>query len=97
MIKGSQIDKGLDRRTRLPFGLRRAVELADLKTEPAPNRKDAAAVRIHDDERARYFRDLTQRIAAGVLALTASPLAVVVAGSTITTSPAFMTSKAVRG
>jgi hypothetical protein len=62
VIKGGEIDKRLNRRSRLPFGLSRSIELADLETEAAADRQYASAMRIHGNERARYLGDLAQGI-----------------------------------
>ena len=60
MLERGQIDKGFDRRPRLPFRLRRAVELADLEAETAAHGQDAPGMRVHRDERARHLWDLAQ-------------------------------------
>ena len=60
MLERGQIDKGLDRRARLPLGLRRAVELADLKAEAAAHRQHPPGMRVHRDDCAGNLGDLAK-------------------------------------
>ena len=54
----------LERRSRLPIGLRRAVELALVERESADHRQHAAGPGIHHDHRAGNFRQLPQPVLA---------------------------------
>ena len=98
MVERGQIDERLDRRARLPLGLRGAVELAGRKAEPAADREHAPGVRVHRDKRAGDLRHLAQGIEAGRLgAARLGSLTTRLIGSTITTSPGLTTSAAPRG
>src|SRR3546814_7560351 len=54
VVERGGIDEGLDRRARLAFGLRRAIEGRQADVEAALLRIDTARMRAFDDHAARY-------------------------------------------
>ena len=59
-VESGGIDEGLERRTRLPFGLRRTVEDRVLIAEAALHRDHTTGVDVHRDKAALHFRYLPQ-------------------------------------
>src|SRR3546814_20146148 len=70
VVERGGIDEGLDRRARLAFGLRRAIEGRQADVEAALTRIDTARMRAFDNHAARYPGNYAQRVpvAAGVIA-----------------------------
>ncbi len=62
IIECRRIHDRLERRTRLPIGLGRAVELALVEREPADHRQHAAGPGVHHHHRAGHFRQLAQPV-----------------------------------
>ena len=64
IVNRRRIDQRLERRSRLPIGLCRAIELALVEREAADHRDHAAGQRVHRDHGAGHFRHLPQAILA---------------------------------
>ncbi len=62
VLKGCQIDKGLERRAWLPFGLGYPVELAHTEIPTADHRQNAPILRVHSYKTAADIGDLPQAV-----------------------------------